>query len=166
MNKIGVVINSLYSSQLAYYAIRNINDNIRKDYLTNFIFFVKDLVVPCVEPECGVMRWEELWGFDSHVVTTDLEGTRKALLTPGPKSINYYMYDLEWARRGKMALTYEDYAGIYQNPQVKLIAKTEEYKKMTENIWNTKVAGVCNDFNLTQMLPIIGVGNENKHSDR
>lgn len=160
MNKIGIVTNSLYSSQTAYFAIRNVNQNLKKDYLTNFIFFLKELTIPCVEPECGVMRWEELWGFDGHVITTDIEGTRKALLSPGPLSITYYMYDLDWTRRGRNTPAYEEFAALYQNPNIRLIARNNEYKSLIEGIWNVKVAGVADDFNLDQILPIIGVSNE------
>ena len=165
MNRIGIVINSLFSSQIAYYALRNINTNLTKDYLTNFIFFVKRMEVPCVEPECGVMRWEELWGFDGKVITTDIEGTRKTLKVPGPTDIWYYVYDLEWMRIGRNTHKYEELASIYQNRSIKIIARNEEYAKIIERVWNRKPEGIAEDFDLNKILPLIGVQNEKATSN-
>lgn len=164
MDKVGIVLNSLFSSQLSYYALRNVNKYLSKEYLTNFIFFVRELVIPCIEPECGTMRWEELWGYDGHLITTDVESTRKAMMTPGPKSITFYAYDIDWFRRLKNSNPprYEDFASIYQNPNIKIVARNEEYKKLIEGIWNIKVAGVVDDFNMEQMLEIVGAKNDNK----
>lgn len=160
MNRIGIVMNSMFSSQNSYFIIRNVNNYLVKNYNTDFILFVKELTLPCIEPECGVMRWEELWGYDGHLITTDLEATKKAIVTPGPNTIYFYMNDLEWTRKNRVSSKYEELASVYQNPQVKLIAKNEEYKKLTENIWNVDVYGVCHNFDVPKMLEIVGVKNE------
>jgi hypothetical protein len=165
MNKIGILIDNLYASQLAYYVAHNVNQHLSKDWLTNFIIFVKDLVIPVLAPECAVMRWEELWGFEGKIISTTLEGTQKAVHTPGPTEIAYYAYDLDWTRLSGIP-SYENLREVYQNKDIKLITRNDEYKKFIEWSWNRKVDGIAEDFDLKKILPVIGVYNENQVSNK
>jgi hypothetical protein len=153
MTKVGIVIKSLYSSQLAYYLIKAINEFYSKNYNINFIIFVRDLVIPCVDPNCSVMRWEELWGFDGHVITTDIESTMRVMITPGPKSVTHYVYDLDWTDGVHKHI---DLSGVYQNPDINLVARNEEYAKIIGRLWNRNNVEVLGDFKLDELLKLVG----------
>jgi hypothetical protein len=141
---------------MAYYAIRNVNNYLVNNYLTNFNFFVKAVYAPCIEPKCGVMRWEELWGFQGKLITTNIESTRRVMKLPATFDHYYYVYDLDWLRIGTKPWRFEELSEFYQNPSIKLLTRTKRNAELIKNIWGTS-AGVVEDFNINQLLTNIEV---------
>ena len=65
----------------------------------------------------------------------------------------FYAWDLEWLRH--MGKNYEHNIKAYTNRSVPIIARSESHADAIKNYCNREVAGIVEDFNMTQMTEII-----------
>ena len=70
-----------------------------------------------------------------------------------PKNKLFYIWDLEWTRQhGK---DFEFIVQAFTDPNIKLIARSEEHAKAIKNYCNRDVENIVNDFNLDKLVRII-----------
>lgn len=95
----------------------------------------------------------ESWGFSGVLVATSLTSAAKLTTYPCSQDKYFYVWNPEWMMGNNRPHSY--FKSIYSNPQLKLIARNELYKKAIENCWNHLVTGCLDDFNLDELINII-----------
>jgi len=152
MIKIGIILDNVGVSQLAYYAIQQSNKIIESRDDSTVIVFYCNMAKPCTQPCFPIMQIAEAWGFEGILISTDLQSTQKMLVMPSAEKKIFYIWDLEWTR-GQVN-NYHAMAEIYQNEDLTLIARSEEHKKAIEDAWNRPVRQINSDFDLEQVLEL------------
>lgn len=149
--KLGVLLDNIGSSQLAYCFVRNGNRWLANKPTDDIIGFYSNQVMPCLPIQFSIMQMSEAWGYNGNLLATDLLTATKMLRFPSAKSRLFYVWDMEWLR----AHTRKSYRGmeqIYRNPALKLLARSEEHKNIIEDCWNTKVTAVVGDFEMEKVF--------------
>ena len=150
-NKIGIILGDLSASQLAYYAIKNVNDCVGSDNY-DFVIFFESAATSILQPEASIMSVNEIFGFDGILISTSVS-TTLSMINTFAKDKYFYVWDLEWTRRHGKDFHYLIQA--YNNKDVKLIARSEEHALAIENYCNRKVEHIVNNFNLKKIVRII-----------
>jgi hypothetical protein len=83
----------------------------------------------------------EVYGYSGDVVATDLVNAAYLAGCPGPRRRFFYVDGPEWSTH-RSTWTYLDFAKVYRNPRLQILAKDEEVRKLVEQTWNRKVRGV------------------------
>ncbi len=149
MNKVGILLNNLGRNQLAHSAIGSLNQYLDGRIDTDIIAFVENMVQPCKLTQFSVMNLNEAWEYNALLIATNLSTAEKALLFPGAKRRVLYVWDLEWLRGDE---DFEYYHGIYGNPRLDLIARSEEHAKIIERCWNRPTKAVVEDCQIEALI--------------
>lgn len=149
MNKIGLVLSHLGSSQAALYSINRVNELIEKGSQDDFVFFYENLMTPCFKPLCSILCVNELIHFTGTVITSNIDTTIRAYNLCVNSTIAFYMWDVEFLRAGKQGFLYNLQAF---NDEIILIARGQDHVWMVENYANRKVNYVVESFNLEKIL--------------
>lgn len=151
--KLAVLVDNLGANQLAYNVIKNFNGLVEVRPEIDCIAFYENSVRPCFPTMFPIMQIYEAYGYDGVVVGTKLSNVGALLNFPMCTRKYFYVWDLEWIRfKSKY---YNSLVSVYRNPNVKLIARSEEHKKIIENCWNVKVEGIVDDFNVNELIEVI-----------
>lgn len=152
--QIGAIFDDLYANQSALSYISEMNRCVQnKDsQICPSAFFSDIRPINFQLPMFGIYNLIEAFSFKGPVFATNLSLAQKLVRFPGPSQKFFYVWDLEWLRR---PFQYEQYVGIYRNPALKLIARSDEHKTLLENNFNRSVFGVIDDFNFEQMSLVI-----------
>lgn len=151
--RLGILLGDTTAGQLAYFAISQINEAVKKSSKDDFVIFFEN-ATPCViQPLCATMNSSEIWNFDGVLLSTTVSNTLTSLKAITPKRKYFYVWDLEWNRNhGK---DFESSIGAYTNPEISLIARGSDHAKAIENYCNKKVCGSVSNFNLKQLMDVI-----------
>ena len=142
--KFGVLVDNFYASQQSFYLINYYNQAV-KDYGHDITVFFETPVYPCVPVGFGVMQLNEAFGYKGPLIASSFNLAAKLLGCTGTDERYFYLWDLEWIRfEGKH---FHQISQIYQNPKLRLIARSIEHKDIIEDCWNVKVAGIASNFN-------------------
>lgn len=145
--KTGIIVRSLNSGELSKLLLEQ-----QKNIDFQIVNFILEIENPPIQPRFPINHINELWGFYNPVVTTCINTTVRAISIPSPPELFFYVWQLEWVGRNKW---YNDYANIYANPKIKLIAKNDSDKKHLENCWGGNVIGIVENFNLKKIEGLI-----------
>lgn len=151
VKKIGVALPNLGTNQEAFFAIATANNLLTKSNNYDVVFFYENATAPIIKPLCATMNLHEVWSFDGHLITTTLDLTNTSINIPVPAKRIFYVTDLEWLRGKK---DFVKNIEIMRNPLVKLITKSEDYKKAIENYCNRKVEKVVENFDLEELISV------------
>ena len=146
--KLGILLNNLGPSQLAFNAICEANKYAASGKHAAFLFYERQ-ALPCLKLGVASMQIAEAWNFDGVTIATDLSTAIKLAKFPSPKEKFFYVWDLEWMRNGVQP--YEVYASIYRNPSYKLLARSQSHKQVIESCWNRSVHAIIDDFSFEEL---------------
>lgn len=148
---IGIVVPHLGASQIAFSAIKAINQLVAEKWEDDLILFFEQLVQPVISPKCAVMCINELMSFKGNLITTTIDNTimSEARSTRKTNHIIYYVWDLDWTRPGKNIYLYNLQAF---NRAHKIIARNNNHKKSIENYSNRKVDLVLKNFDIREII--------------
>lgn len=149
MNKVGIVLNHLGSSQLAFSVITYANVLAEQTKVQPTVFY-ENIMPPCVQPRFQTTCISDAYSYDGIMITTTVEQARSVARYPGNTFRAMYVWDLEWLRRPGNYLYYLE---AYRSQNI-LFTRSEDYVKAIENISNKRVYMV-EDFNLLRILEII-----------
>ena len=148
---IGIVVPHTGSSQISFYAIKEINSLIENGYKHDVILFFEHLISPIIKPLCGMMCINELMSFRGILINTTIDNTIMACARTCDinNQIIFYVWNLEWMRREKNIYLYNYNA--FKNAH-KLIARSENHAKAIENYSNRKVDKILAEFNVEEII--------------
>ena len=149
---VGLILPHVGPSQLAYYGI---NQCVIAQEHTPFDYFVcfREEQPPCMPIRLACMNISELYGFNGIVISTDLESSSMMLSAINNTLKFFYVWDLEWLRPNKS--NFLSNMNIYRNPNLELIAQSEDHAKAIENYCNRKPKLVVQNLNLTEIINAI-----------
>lgn len=147
---IGIVIPHLGLSQIGFYAISEVNRLVHEGKKDDLVLFFEQVVVPVVQPQCGVMCINELMSFKGTLITTTINNTAMTLArnSNSNNKIIFYVWDLEWLRNNQNNYFYN--FRVFRSVD-KLIARSSEHQQAIENYCNRK-PDLIKNFNLEEML--------------
>ncbi len=152
--KLGIAVNHLGPSQLAYAIAKNIHELLVKEPGVDVCVFYENATKPSFPPNCAIMPFVEAWHFDGVLINTTLSTAEKSLTFAGPRRKLFYVWDLEWLRFQQKE--YRQSQAIYGHERLELLARSADHKQILESLWNRPVAAVVEDFDLLKILANIG----------
>lgn len=154
MQRIGLAVPNLGPSQPTYYLVRNANAALLTDPTLDITAFVEAQVPPSLAANFATMPMYEAWGYSGVLVATTFSTARTALRCLGPRATFLYAWDLEWLRP-HLARPYREWASVYRDPQLHLLARSAEHALALERAWNRPVVGVVDDFDIARLLEAV-----------
>lgn len=151
--KFGLLVNDLGINQLCYQFIRNYNNYLLEKDDVDAILYYRNLgLFPGVQPHFAIMNMYEAYRNNDVLIGTDLNGANRILewFTP---SRYFYVWDLEWFHIPQKS--FEQLSGIYNNPNLKILARSDQHAKILELSWGSKIAGIVHDTNIEDFAKII-----------
>jgi|TARA_R110002012_G_scaffold260919_2_gene442694 hypothetical protein len=151
MMSVAALVDNLGPSQMSFYLIKRFNNLIKS---VNYapVCFYNNLTRPVITPFFACMNIACLSTFNGVVLATSLETANTALQTCGKMDKYLYLWDLEWLRK---PLDFDNVASVLRHPDLNIIARSEEHKRVIENYTNRKICGVVDDWKIEDILGII-----------
>lgn len=164
MNKIGILLNNLGPSQLAYYAVKNGNDFVNNNPHKDFIVFFYEISPECLRPNFAVMNLSEAYNYNGILVATDANSASRIIEFPGTVNRFFYVWDFEWLRLNNK--NFEDLKTIYDNNKLPLIARSKTHFNLLKKIWKEPI-GVVEDANISELYKITSeyINDKNRHNE-
>ena len=150
-NQIGFLVDDVSASQLSFNLIKNINDY-SKDSHDDFVVFFENSTSSIINPNFSLMSSSEIWSFDGCLFATSIFTAASMQKCFAPKKKFFYVWDLEWTRRH--GRDFEFAIQTFSDPNIGLIARSEEHAKAIENYCNRKIKNIVNDFNIEKLARI------------
>ena len=154
LTKIGFILEHLGPAQLPYQLIRSVNSYFEQKDDADIILFYRNCAPFVVTPHCAVMNLYEAYRYDAHLIATDLNSASR-ILDYFTNDRYFYVWDLEWTKINK---PYEQLAQVYQNPKLKLIARSQQHAEIIRTSWGINCIGVVEDARIDKFLEIINGG--------
>jgi len=150
--QVGVLLEDFSASQLTFYAIKNMNSYLENSDV-DFVGFFENSTTSMIPPRFSTMSASEIWSFGGVAVATSVTTSLSLQKACLPIKKYFYVWDLEWSRRG--GAEYEYTIQAYRDPNIKLIARSSSHAKAIKNYCNRDVCGVVDNFNIDQLIGII-----------
>lgn len=153
--QLNFLVNDLSASQLSFFLTKEINDladRLETSHIDCIVFY-ENLAQLSIAPNFAVMQMAEAWAQSQPIVATSLSTAAKLIDFPATRRKFFYVWDLEWLR-GQRRI-YNWYSPIYTNPELSLIARSEEHARIIRNCFNREVCGIVENFKLGDMINVI-----------
>lgn len=144
--KVGVLLNNLGPSQLAYSVMRT--GEKAAEHGVDMVAFYERQVRPCLQLKIASMHIAEAYGYGETLIATDLSTATKLLTFPKSNKF-FYIWDLEWTRRQYLSSVLQK---TYRNPSLKLIARSSQMAEIISQVWNVNIHGIVDDFHLEELI--------------
>lgn len=144
--KIGILFSNIEYNQLIHYVSEFVNRN----HDIDLIGFFDNNYVLSNRLNFATMQSNELYSYDGIGIATDISTAEKLLHSPSLKKRYLYLWDLEWLRHPQKV--YHDFAKIYRNKEIKIIARTKDHADLIENCFNVKVKYIADNFKIEKIL--------------
>lgn len=151
MKQLGIALKNLGPSQVTFYCVKAMNALIENN-MPVWLFY-DELYPPCLNYLCPTSCLYEAWSFPGVFISTSFKVAEKSLKFPGPTKKYFYVYDLEWIYQTEKE--FNKLKNVFNNPELELIAPSEEYKNVIERIWGTKETKVISNFNIESLIDLV-----------
>jgi hypothetical protein len=149
--KAGIIIESLGMSQKAYEIIKQMNQIEFLDEYWDIIVFYLEYDRFIITPNFSTMNVSEAFGMDSPLISTSIETTKISSNCLRATKRFFYVFDLEWTMGD---YNIDDLFRVYKNPDIELIARSQDHAKIIKQCWKEPIA-VIENFNYEQITKII-----------
>ena len=154
--KIGFLISQYGDNELAKTFISSANRFLCDSSGVDIIGFVANQMKPISHPIFATMNLNEAFDYDGIVVATTIDLALKLARFPGPTKRYLYLWELMWTRYG-----FEELMGLFHNPKLTVVLRTEQHKEIVEKCWNCNVDWVIPDFDIGLFLKMINHKDKN-----
>lgn len=151
--KLGFCLHHIGHSQLSLQFVTSANSYLESGLGVDVVGFVSNQLKPRVGPNFAVMNINEAFDFDGVVVATSLHTAERVVRFPGPKRRYFYVWDLEWVRQG--GWPFDTMKSIYNHPDLTLVARHEEHRRVIEQCWNLPVRAVIPDCDVGRFVQFV-----------
>lgn len=146
--KLGIFLQGLGNNQIAIESIASVNTILNTEKKVYPTFFVKEVQPFMIKPRTLATHFDKLYNYDGHVITTNLDTTYIALQCRRLKSVNLFLFDLEWTFNiGNYIIN----TGIYKNKDIEIFSPSKEYTAALENYCGRQ-AITTRGFNLNEII--------------
>lgn len=152
MLNIGLILPDLSMSQLAFMAINQANLFHGNTDIACTLFYC-DANQPCVEPKVPIMNITEIHGFHGLLISTDIDSTLASIRAASKATRVFYVWDLEWIRRGKNNFQYNMQA--FRHPKVHIATRSEEHARAVSQYANRDKVLVVPHLNLMEIVNLV-----------
>lgn len=149
--KLGVIVESVGATQSTIEMTREMNRLDDLDYYCDMIMFYVEYDIIYSSPNFALMDTSELFGYDGPVIATSLFTGEILVNATGPSKKFLYMWNLEWTQE---KYNVDKLASVYMNPEIELIARSEDHAKIIEGCWKKPIA-VIEGFNYEEITKLI-----------
>lgn len=150
--RLGIAVRHLGASQLNFEIISQANDLVGSRMDVDVVGFFEEPRQACFHPAFATMQMMEGWGYEAPIVATTFTTAEKLLRFPACPRRMFYVHDLEWLRGGQRS--YEHLRSVYASGQLLLIARSDDHRRLLEQLWNRPVAAVMPSFDIEQLLSL------------
>lgn len=145
---IGVILPFVGPSQMAFYAIHNLNNISYNTHDVDCIIFTENLDKGCVPSLHSIMDVSQIWNFNGLLISTNIDNTMMNIKSTNAAKKIFYIWDLEWLRNKK---NFTENMKVYRNEQINLVTRSEDYADAVHNYCGIRPR-VIENFNLMEML--------------
>lgn len=152
--RLGLMVNSMGFNQLSFHLVKEGEKILDRCRDVDIIAFFHNMGQPwrMIIP-FPVMNIAEAYSFSGVAIATSYHTAEQALAMPGPIKKYFYVWDLSWMRNYGMA--YEEQARVYSNPNLPLIARSNEHAAIIERCWNRNVDDVIEHCDLWKWIELV-----------
>lgn len=153
VRKLAILTQTVGHSQLNYFLTQNFNiiiDNFDDVYAA--CFFETSGILP-YHHKFPIMHIAEAFEWPGTIVATSLSTLDKMLHFPYSKKKYFYVWDLEWIRLQNKY--HKVLAGLYRNPNIELIARSQEHADIIDECWNKKPKLIMENFSWKKLTEIL-----------
>lgn len=155
MKRIGILLDNLGASQLAYYTILNAN-LLASTMEADTIVFYSNLAKICLAPKVALMPTIEAQGFSGVLIATDLKSAARLINFPGTSIKCFYTWDLEYLRP-HVNKEWINLYNIYGSKELKFIARSNSHAKALKNGFGVDIIDCVDNVNLREILKCLNV---------
>lgn len=146
MLNLGIILDHLGPSQLAYYTLMQANQGI-DDY--EFFLFAENIQPLCLPPKVACMDVAEIYGLRGLLIATSLSGAERLIQLNDTFPRIFYIWDLEWLRPNNNNFLHN--INIYRHPKLKLVARSNDHALEIANYTNIQ-PHVIEHFNIQEIV--------------
>lgn len=144
--RLGFLLPHLGDNDLSKAFVKSANEFLCDQHYADIIAFVNNQVKPVLYPVFASMNINEAFDYKGGVVATNLDTAAKLAKFPGPRPKYYYLWQLDWIN--STGWTFEEMMGLFHDPQILIVARTDDDKKLIESCWNCRVHAVIPECNV------------------
>ena len=149
--QLGVLLDSVDSGQKSVSTILSLNKlSTVGEYWDSIIFYLEHSMM-LISPKFALMNMSEIYGFNGIAIATNLRTAEILCKSFGPSKKFFYIWDLEWTQ-SKHDL--ERISNIYMNPEIELIARSQDHADEIERCWRKPYA-IVENFQHEQLIKVI-----------
>lgn len=149
MNKIGVVLDNIGPSQLAFYTINQFNLFSKKIHDIDCCIFTQNICTPVLQPHCAVMNISESMSFDGDLISCSFEFADKLIKSVNKSKKHFHVWSLEWLINPYL---YEKYINILRNQELSLSTRSMSYATAIEKYSGVKIDNITPNFNIKKII--------------
>lgn len=142
---ISILVHDLGPTQLSYMCTKTLNNL----YDMPFTVYTEILSPTCLPPKFPILHISEAWAQPGIAIATSLSTANKMLKFPRASHKLLYVWDLWWLR-GRQRI-YNNFASIFLNKELKLIARSTTHAQLIVNCFNRKPEFVFDNFDKEQL---------------
>ncbi len=159
MYRLAVLVNNFAASPMNFSLIKCLNE-LATEYWDQVspVGLYEELKHPCEKPEFPTMQLFEGWGYSGSIIATSLSTAAKLINFPATNKKYFYVYDHEWCFFEQKDLIKKKFSvlqGVYAHPELKLIVRNENSRRLVENNWGAKTFKIVEDFGMADLLSIL-----------
>lgn len=144
--RIGILLSNVEYNQLIHYVSEFINRN----HDIDVIGFFENVYSLSNRLNFALMQSSELYSYSGIGIATNINTAEKILNSPSLEDRFLYLWDLEWLRYPQK--NYHDFAKIYRNKNLKIIARNKDHAALIEKSFNIKVHLIADNFKIEKVL--------------
>jgi hypothetical protein len=149
---IGLVFEHIGLSQLAFEALKNIEDISNKYTGIDSVIFVRRSTPSITNVATSIFAIRDIIEWDRPLIATSIPTCLDAINSRAP-FIYHYVYDLDFINN--LTITAQNIQTAFCDKRVRIFVRSEYYKPIVENEFNIKVVDVIENFDLKKMIKVI-----------
>lgn len=151
-HKLGILIDNIGKSSSNMHLFNALHRLNTQDNYANIDLFYNSMSPPFMNIPYSINHFSEVWCYNSNIVATSFSNISKLLLVPFNGKRIYYVWELEWI---DTVLNYNDIESVFQNPKVKIVARSDYHKQLIQKTFNQQDVPVVDKFDIGQLLEVI-----------
>ena len=148
----GVIVEQLDRNPRSHLLLTNLNNIVTEHSNYSPTIFYQNVTQPPIGSCCVKMHYMHSWNYDGVLISTSLPTTVILGSNICAKKKYFYVYDLEWMFLQKPI--FKQINGLYNNPDIELIARSQSHYDLLTKLWKEPVA-IVDNFKYTDLMKLL-----------